>query len=315
MQTQTERLGVSKLDHYFSSHGWLFREQMVHDFGIDAHVETTNENYPTGQLIAIQIKSGMSFFSEKNDDSYIFRTEDKHIKYWSNHTLPVILVLYNTDDEILYWQDVNERTVVSTGKGWKIEVPKKQILDDRSLIMLSRLTQPEPYIQKLNKLKLDRYWMEKINDGDEVFVEFDDWINKSLSRYQISLSCHDDSQHWPVTYCPGMSIEEALDFFLPWADFQMDIEAHREGSIGQWDADCYIAYDKEEGRAIHGMSFEEWYNEPEEIVPYQEDGEVATYRLQLELNDLGRSFMEIDGFLTNKNKFQGRTFTTDDLQW
>lgn len=62
MKAQTERLGVSKLDHYFSSYGWLFREQMIHDYGIDAHVEITNENYPTGELIAIQIKSGMSFF-------------------------------------------------------------------------------------------------------------------------------------------------------------------------------------------------------------------------------------------------------------
>ncbi|ABO23560.1 DUF4365 domain-containing protein [Shewanella loihica] len=315
MQTQTERLGVSKLDHYFSSHGWLFREQMVHDYGIDAHVETTNENYPTGQLIAIQIKSGMSFFSEENENSYIFRTEDKHIEYWSNHTLPVILVLYNTDDDILYWQDVNEDTVISTGKGWKIEVPKTHVLDDRSLIAFSKLTQPEPYIQKLNKLKLDRYWMEKITKGYEVFVEFDDWINKSLSRYQIRLSCEDESQHWPMTYCPGMSIEEALEFFLPWADFRMDIEAHREGSIGQWDAECYMTYDKEEGRAIHGMSFDEWYNEPEGIVPYQEDGEIASYRIQLELNELGRSFMEIDGFLSEKSKFQGKTFTTDDLQW
>lgn len=315
MQTQTERLGVSKLDHYFSSHGWLFREQMVHDFGIDAHVETTNENYPTGQLIAIQIKSGMSFFSEENDNSYTFRTEDKHIEYWSNHTLPVILVLYNTDDDILYWQDVNEDTVISTGKGWKIEVPKAHVLDDRSLIVLSKLTQPEPYIQKLNKLKLDRYWMEKISEGYEVFVEFDDWINKSLSRYQVTLNCEGESQHWPMTYCPGMSIEEALEFFLPWADFQIDIEAHREGSVGQWDAECYMTYDKEEGRAIHGMSFDEWYNEPEGIVPYQEDGEVATYRLQLELNDLGRSFMDIDGFLSEKSKFQGKTFTPDDLQW
>ena len=195
MQKTTERLGVSKLDFYFSSHGWLFREQMVHDFGIDAHVEITNTDYPTGQIIAIQIKSGMSFFSEENDNSYIFRTEDKHIKYWSHHTLPVILVLYNTDDEILYWQNVNEDTVKSTGKGWKIDVPKTHNLDERSLIVLSKLTQPEPYIQKLNKLKLDRYWMNKLNKGYEVFIEFDDWINKSLSRYQMSLTCGGESQH------------------------------------------------------------------------------------------------------------------------
>lgn len=186
MKVQTERLGVSKLDLYFSSHGWLFREQMIHDFGIDAHVEITSENYPTGELIAIQIKSGMSFFSEENEHSYVFRTEDKHIEYWSNHTLPVILVLYNPDEDVLYWQVVNESNVASTGKGWKIEVPKAKKLDDDSLSVLRELTQPEPYIQKLNKLKLDRYWMEKINDGYDVYVDFDDWINKSLSRYQIS---------------------------------------------------------------------------------------------------------------------------------
>jgi hypothetical protein len=39
MQPQTVRLGVAALDTYFSGHGWLFREQLTHDYGIDAHVE------------------------------------------------------------------------------------------------------------------------------------------------------------------------------------------------------------------------------------------------------------------------------------
>ena len=293
MEVKTERLGVSKLDFYFSSRGWLFREQMIHDYGIDAHVEIVNDSYPTGDLIAIQIKSGMSFFSEEAEESYIFRTKDKHIDYWSNHSLPVILVLYNTDDDLLYWQVINEETVISTGKGWKIQIPKLHILDKNSFKVLSQLTQPEPYIQKLNKLKLDRFWIQKIYDGHEVFVKFDDWVNKSLSRYQISLLCEDEKQDWPMTYSPGISIEEALEFFIPWADFEMDVEAHREASISQWDAECYMTYDKEEGQAIHGQSFESWYCEPDGIVPYQEDGEIASYRLQLSLNEIGRSFIEI----------------------
>ncbi|WP_284893597.1 DUF4365 domain-containing protein [Cobetia sp. D5] len=315
MQPCTDRLGVTALGHYFASHGWLFREQTVHDYGIDAHVEITTEHYPTGQLIAIQIKSGMSFFSEENEASYIYRTEDKHIKYWSNHTLPIILVMYNTDEEKLYWEHINKDTITSTGIGWKVKIPKRNILDDRSLRALSSITQPEPYIQKLNKIKLDRYWIEQLNQGRNVFVEFDDWINKSLNRYQIRLFCDDESQSWPMTYCPGMSPEEALEFFLPWADVKIDIEAHREASIGQWDAECYMTYDEEEGRVIHGMSFDEWYDEPEGIVPFQEDGEVATYRLQLELNDLGKSFLELDDFLLEENKFQSKVFTADDLQW
>ena len=315
MAATTERLGVSRLEFYFSSHGWLFREQMTHDYGIDAHIEIVNDTYPTGALIAIQIKSGMSFFSEETEEAYIFRTEDKHISYWSNHSLPVILVLYNPDDDILFWQAINEETIISTGKGWKIEVPKAHILDKDSLKVLSKLMQPEPYIQKLNKMKLDRDWMHKISEGYDVFVEFDDWVNKSLSRYQISLICEDEVQNWPMTFSPGMSVEEALEFFIPWADFEMDIESHREASESQWDAECYMTYDKEEGRAIHSQSFESWYSEPDGIVPCQEDGEIASYRLQLNLNEIGKAFIEIDEFLSEKSEFQDRTFTFDDLEW
>ena len=63
---KTERLGVSKLDHFFSSQGWLFREQPVHDYGIDAQIEIVDGSGATGNLIAIQVKSGSSYFSESN---------------------------------------------------------------------------------------------------------------------------------------------------------------------------------------------------------------------------------------------------------
>lgn len=315
MAASTERLGVSKLEFYFSSHGWLFREQMIHDYGIDAHIEIVNDAYPTGDLIAIQIKSGMSFFSEETEEAYIFRTEDKHISYWSNHSLPVILVLYNPDADVLLWQVINETTVVSTGKGWKIEVPKSNVLNENSLRELSTLTQPEPYIQKLNKMKFDRHWMHKITEGYDVFVEFDDWVNKSLSRYQISLISEDEVQDWPMTFSPGMSIEEALEFFIPWADFEMDIESHREASESQWSAECYMTYDKEDDQTIYSQSFESWYNEPDGIVPFQQDGEIASYRLQLSLNEIGKAFLKIDEFLSEKSEFQGRTFTFNDLEW
>jgi len=76
-----------------------------------------------------------------------------------------------------------------------------------------------------------------------------------------------------------------------------------------------MTYDKEEGRAIHSQSFESWYSEPDGIVPCQEDGEIASYRLQLNLNEIGKAFIEIDEFLSEKSEFQDRTFTFDDLEW
>ena len=74
--TKTDRLGVSKLEYYFSLHGWLFREQALHDYGIDAQVEIVIDGKPTGDLIAIQIKSGKSYFSESTDTMFIYRTDN-----------------------------------------------------------------------------------------------------------------------------------------------------------------------------------------------------------------------------------------------
>lgn len=51
----TERLGISKCEYFFNNNKWLFREQPIHDYGIDAHVEVVDNGQPTGKLIAIQV--------------------------------------------------------------------------------------------------------------------------------------------------------------------------------------------------------------------------------------------------------------------
>lgn len=71
-----DRLCVSELENFFSKHGWLFREQYLHDYGIDAQVEIVINGVPTGKLIAIQIKSGKSYFSENTDTDIIYRTDN-----------------------------------------------------------------------------------------------------------------------------------------------------------------------------------------------------------------------------------------------
>ncbi|MBB1332423.1 MULTISPECIES: DUF4365 domain-containing protein [unclassified Pseudoalteromonas] len=317
MNTQVERLGVARLDIYFSQNGWLFREQSIHDYGIDAQVEITDANYPTGDLIAIQIKSGLSFFKEEILNSYVFRTTSKHIEYWANHTLPVILVLYHPKQDKLYWQVINDQTVTSTGKDWKVHIPKTNELNDQSFFQLSKLIQPEPYIKRINKLKLDSKWIKKLHEGEEVFVSFTDWVNKSLPRYKIKISCSDSSQIWPMTYAPNMSIEEALEHFIPWADFSMDIEHHRMQSESQWSAECYVGKDPETGDVYFGEDFDDWYVEPDEseILPTHEDGECAYYSLKLNLNELGDSFLILDDYLSEVSPFDSRTFTEEDLNW
>ncbi|HGS4888132.1 TPA: DUF4365 domain-containing protein [Vibrio parahaemolyticus] len=317
MKANVERLGVSRLEFYFSQNGWLFREQVILDFGIDAQVEIVDENYPTGDLIAIQIKSGLSFFDEETDDSYVFRTTDKHISYWANHSLPVILVLYHPEQDKLYWQSISEETVINTGKNWKVKVPKSNELTEKSFYHLSRLTQPEPYVKRMNKLKLDVPWMQKLSDGEDVFLHFADWVNKSLPRYKMTISSASGSVTFPMTYMPGMTLEKALEYFIPWADFEMDIDAHKMESESQWSAECYMGKDSETGEYYFGESFEEWYVEPDtdEIIPTHFDGECEYYSLKLSLNELGESFLALYEFLATTSEIEKRVFTENDLQW
>lgn len=221
-EPKTERLGVSALDRYFSSHGWLFREQFTHDYGIEAQVEIVRDGQPTGALISLQIKSGESYFREETETAYVFRTDDKHVSYWAQHVLPVILVLYSPDRDRCYWQRIDDDTIEKTTKAWKVDVPKANRLSEDSLNALEQLIQPPPYLQKLNRLRLDRHWLELLAAGETVYVEFEDWINKSLPRFQIRVGCDSredaPSETWPTAYGIGFSIEDALSHLLPWAD-------------------------------------------------------------------------------------------------
>ncbi|MEU1127808.1 DUF4365 domain-containing protein [Streptomyces sp. NPDC005899] len=73
--------------------GWLFREQPTEDFGIDAYAEVVDAEQVRGRLLALQIKSGSSWFRERSPGGWWFRPDAEHVQYWINHSLPVAVVL------------------------------------------------------------------------------------------------------------------------------------------------------------------------------------------------------------------------------
>ena len=90
---------------------WKFREQHESDWGIDAIMEIAEDDKPTGPLIALQIKSGDSRLSQLNRTGrWTMRGEKHHLSRWLEHQLPVLVVLYDHETRIAYWQHVNEST-------------------------------------------------------------------------------------------------------------------------------------------------------------------------------------------------------------
>jgi hypothetical protein len=112
---------------------WVFRRQHESDEGIDAQVETKVDGKTTGRLLALQIKGGSSggssYFREKKPDGWVFRFNDRLARLWLGHALPVVVVLVDVESETAYWQRIDESTVSTTRKGYKVLVPEANTVD------------------------------------------------------------------------------------------------------------------------------------------------------------------------------------------
>ena len=156
----TERIGVIAVQEIvYNKLDWIFREQPIEDFGIDAQIEVNATDYPTGKLIALQIKSGKSYFAEADDERVIFRFEEKHYQYWRSFSLPVIIVLYNPEDKECIWETVDRVTVqqVSANK-YKIVIRKDNRFDEVAkikLLILAYQNNIEELASKMDKLSVD----------------------------------------------------------------------------------------------------------------------------------------------------------------
>ncbi|MFD4403105.1 DUF4365 domain-containing protein [Nocardia sp. NPDC058499] len=135
----TGRAGVHQVGLTIESDlNWIFREQSIEDYGIDAHIEIVAGESPTGKLLAIQIKSGTSAFDSPTSSGWWYYLKPEHVEYWMSHSLPVAIVLVDVNNRSAYWELVDSDSLQRTsGKGWKILVPRSNVLDTDSRLRLA----------------------------------------------------------------------------------------------------------------------------------------------------------------------------------
>jgi hypothetical protein len=140
--THVERTGVHALARLVEGQGHAFREHFVHDRGIDGHIELFDRyGDPTGRFIAVQIKSGRSYFRRADENVATFYVADRHHAYWQKHQMPVILVLHDPASSRLIWQHVCSENIVRTAKGWRIDVPfENDLSTPLSFVMLDAIS-------------------------------------------------------------------------------------------------------------------------------------------------------------------------------
>lgn len=287
--------------------GWLFRSQLEADVGIDAHVEVIEDGVATGRLVALQIKSGGSFFGESTADGFVFRPKDDHVEYWLGHCLPVAVVLADTTEEIAYWQVVTEETMTSTGNGWKMTIPRTNTFSMPAARALAVASEGDAYTLKLRQLQLARHWMEHLVSGGSLAVEFEEWMHKSLGRASLRLIARDesgaitDSHEWPYIILPGAKYEAELPRMFPWATLTRNADADAEANLDRYVSECGI-WNSMGAELLWDPAYGEWLSNEvgSGIGPAWDDGEVAHWRLDLALSEMGRAFLAVDDHLSNE---------------
>lgn len=219
-----ERVGISAIEHIVAATmGWIWREQPIADFGIDAHIEAVgHDGRPTGQLFAVQVKSGASYFRGAKDTA-AFYVDDDHIRYWDQHALPAILVLHNPENGEVIWQWANLKAAIPTTKGWRIDVPRAKALGEASKAELQDQVWRDDSLGLRRRFALDRQFMEKFEDRD-AFVSIDAWVNKHLKFREIKIVFDEPygeaDYEIPIMATWGHVARDIMRHFLPWLDFE-----------------------------------------------------------------------------------------------
>jgi hypothetical protein len=282
---QTDREGVNAVEGIFLRQlGWIFREQTISDWGIDAHVEVTNRDEPTGRLLALQIKSGKSFF-RKRGENYVYYGEGRHLQYWRNHSLPVAIILHDPETGLTLWQRVEEELITYGKAGrWSIEVPATQVLDSTAIEGLERGVSDITAYRKL-RLVFDLPLMREFA-AKEVYFSIDEWVNKSLGMRDCKVFYDSDQidfgepVHTISAWYPTHSIGEYFANVWPWLSYEYIQDPPPHAGYDEVEGHDVNVVLNDIGKAV--LTLEDYYANgapvidpeiPEEEIEYDEDAE------------------------------------------
>ena len=312
MANAIERIGVHHCGKIAALNNWLFREQPVNDIGIDAHMELVGMNGKPRQLLALQIKSGESWFKEKKENYIVFRDiNERQYNYWTMNSLPCIVVLYNPSNDMCIWQkltaDTIKRTKRGEGKGYFVNVPITQIfLNEKSSEILRSFSNLPEHIANYNFLLSQKKYMEIIQNGGTVKLHSTEWVNKSSGQGNTELIVDDGNNIQKYSYpywFPYTPYTKVFPQLFPWADFSADEDYLYDSDLDLWRMlNCH--YDKETSEwLIVGDSFEEFRKKLDPMRSINHSGEVDEYMMILSINKLGKSFLKVDEFVSQKQPY------------
>ena len=126
---RTGRAGETFIQHFVTKElGWNFRP--VHredDYGIDGYADIVRDHNVSGRGVAVQIKCGDSYL-KKTTGGFRYEGSNKHLNFYLNLGVPVILLIVSGDCTEGYWCEFKIARTEQTDSGWWIEVPRENLV-------------------------------------------------------------------------------------------------------------------------------------------------------------------------------------------
>ena len=207
--------------------------------------------------------------------------------------------------------ELNKSAVVSRGrinsKNY-VEGLWKNFLDAASNNKLLSFNNLPEHIVNYNFLLSQKKFMQIIQNGGVVKLHSTEWVNKSSGKGNTELIVDDGNGIVKYAYpywFPFTPYKDVFPRLFPWADFSSDEDFFENDDESLWrELHCY--YDKEDGEwIIVGDTFEEFRSKLNSMRSKDHSGEVVEYMMTLSLNDLGRSFLAVDEFVSKKQPYSG----------
>jgi hypothetical protein len=263
---------------------FIFREQITGTTGIDGHIEVKRQSFKSPRILGVKV---YSVDADNPKDAYVCNGSRDQLIYWFQHSIPILIMAYDSSIGRVFWEHLREDNVVVSESGWSINVPKAQEFNEEAARSIYEIPSYSP---NLSRMAVDRPWMDIIESGIyRLFIIAEENINRPIRKGILKINITDldgKAEHiydWAFFINPDLPFAYRFNELFPWADIRVD-------------QDFYDAHTDGEG-AESLCSIRPWMVEAEEI---------AHFRLEMRLNELGKSYLCADRFICNADYDQNK---------
>ncbi|EJC75112.1 hypothetical protein Rleg10DRAFT_3677 [Rhizobium leguminosarum bv. trifolii WSM2012] len=198
---------------------WAFRRLPSSDAGIDARAEILNDGWPAGRFLPLQIRSVSC--TRQNHGDYIYRGEKKHFDYWTRHSLPIWVIIVDSESDLVLWRQVEKRLCEVTEAEWSIVVPATNLLDASARVFFDEAITTDPELLMRSAFALDRTLMNEMRDQTTFFV-WDEWGDTTAIFCNLRIYFGEGKEEpdvWIDYRLRARGLHEIMTKLFPWATY------------------------------------------------------------------------------------------------